>query len=176
MDVNALDIALCALLAISVLYGLWRGFVHIALGVAGFGLGLAAALRLADRGPVWFTMVSPASARLIAFALVMVAALFTTWLVIWLGGKLIRAAGIGWMDRLAGAVIGLGGGLLVVLGILLGLATFLPAGSSLLRGSRVVPAAVGAVDLAATILPPELAESYQHQREALARVAPPAPR
>jgi membrane protein required for colicin V production len=168
--VSVLDIALGAVLAISVIYGLWRGFVHIALGVAGFGFGLAAALRLAERGPEWFRGVSPGAARVAAFAAVMVATLLVTWLVIWLGGRLIRAAGIGWMDRLAGAVIGFGGGLLVVLGILLGLATFLPAGSPLLRQSRVVPAALGAVDIAAAILPPGLAESYHRQREALSRL------
>ncbi len=168
---NLLDIVLGVVLAISVLYGLWRGFVHIALGVAGFGLGLAAALRLADRGPEWFRGVSAGAARAAAFLAIMVLALLATAIVTWLGGKLIRAAGIGWMDRLAGGVIGFGGGLLVVLGILLGLATFLPAGTPLLRDSRALPAALGAVDLAATILPPGLAESYQKQREALGGLA-----
>ncbi len=178
---NTIDIFILVVVGVSALYGLIRGFVHIALGIAGFGIGLAAALRLADRGPEWFgkAFSSPATARLAAFGVVMVGTLIVTALVIWIGGKLIRAAGIGWMDRVAGAVIGIAGGLLAVIGIMLTATTFFPPGSSLLRESRLLPRVLGAVDLASLALPPGLAAAYQERRQALAGkmgdAAPPAP-
>lgn len=170
---NALDILLVVVIAAAILYGLVRGFVHIALGVAGFGFGLAAALRIAARGPGLFPALAPNTARLAVFALVMLVALVLTAIAVRLGGALVRAAGISWMDRVAGSVIGLGGGMLVTLGLLLALATFLPAGSKVLRESRALPVALGAIDLAATILPPGLAEAYNEQRRQLATAAEP---
>lgn len=171
--VNALDIVLCIVLALAVLYGAWRGFVHIALGIAGFGAGLALALRLAERGPTWFSGVfaSPAVARLTAFLLIFIATLIVTALVIFFAGKLIRAAGIGWLDRVAGGAIGLAGGALAVVGILLGLTTFLPPGSTLLRGSSVVPRVLAGIDLASAVLPPQMADAYHERRQALAPLA-----
>jgi membrane protein required for colicin V production len=178
---NALDIVLAVFLGLSVFYGLWRGFVHIALGVAGFGVGLALALRFAERGPAWFggVFASPAVARAAAFAAVFVTALAVTALVIFFGGRLIRAAGIGWMDRMAGGVVGLAGGMLAIIGMLLGLTTFLPPGSAMLRRSRIVPVVLNGIDLASAVLPPEMADAYHERREALARRVeppPPAPR
>jgi len=166
---GVLDIVVCVVLGGCTLYGLVRGFAHIALGIAGFGLGLAAALRLAENGPAWFggRISNPSTARLLAFLLVFVASLLVTALVIWIAGKLIRAAGIGWMDRLLGAAVGFGGGLLVVLGAMLALTAFLPAGTSFLRGSTLVPRLLGGVDLASGILPPSLAEAYHARRQAL---------
>ena len=166
---GVLDIVVCVVLGGCTLYGLLRGFAHIALGIAGFGLGLAAALRLAENGPAWFggRISNPSTARLLAFLVVFVAALIVTALVIWIAGKLIRAAGIGWMDRLLGAAVGFGGGLLVVLGAVLALTAFLPLGTSFLRGSTLVPRLLGGVDLAAGILPPSLAEAYHARRQAV---------
>ena len=177
---NALDVFLLVIIGGALVYGLWKGFVRIALGVAGFGFGLALAFRLADRGPRWFGSVfsSATLARFVAFFVVLVGALIVTGLVAWLAGKALSAVGLSWMDRLAGAVVGLAGGLLVSIGVLLALTSFLPPGSSLLRGSRLAPIAIGGVDLAAAVLPPEMSAAYRERRDALSwrseAITPPA--
>lgn len=169
LAMNALDIILVVLLAVCLVYGLWRGFVHIAVGIAGFGIGLATAFRLAEKGPAWFSGVfsSPAMARIAAFTVVLVLVLILTALAIWLGGKLIRAAGIGWMDRVAGGIVGLAGGLVSAIGIALALTTFVPPGAGFLRESKLLPMLQGGVDLASGILPTQVSRMYQERRAAL---------
>ena len=166
---NTLDLVIAASLAGAAVYGLLRGFVRIALGLAGLAVSLAAALRLADRGPQWFTgiLADARFARMMAFVVILAAGLLATALVAWLARHLVRAAQLSWVDRLVGAGLGAVGALLAIAGLLVGLTTFLPAGSPLIRESRLVPVVMGVADLAAAILPPRMAAEYQRHRRAL---------
>ncbi|RMF74013.1 MAG: CvpA family protein [Acidobacteria bacterium] len=166
---NALDITIAAIFVGAVLYGLVRGFVRIAIGLAGLAISLAAALRLAERGPDWFSgvFVDARLARLTAFVVVLAAGLLTTAVVAFVARRLVRAAQVSWVDRLVGAALGAIGALLAVAGLLVGLTTFLPAGAPLIRESRLVPVVMGVADLAAAILPPRMADEYERRRRAL---------
>jgi uncharacterized membrane protein required for colicin V production len=55
--ISMLDIVIVLVLLGSIAYGVWKGFVRIAVGVAGLLLSLALSLRLAEQGPVWFPEV-----------------------------------------------------------------------------------------------------------------------
>ena len=175
---NLLDIVLAVLLALTTVYGLWKGFVRIAFGVAGLAVSLAAALRLAARGPSWFEGVfrSDQLARVLAFALVLAAGLLATAVLAFLARRLVKSAEIGWIDRLIGALVGVGGGCLAVSGLLVGLTAFLPPGSTVLGESALAPYALVVSDLAARILPPDLARLYQERRDALDRLRRGEPR
>lgn len=169
-----LDVVIALLLATCTLYGVIRGFVRLAIGLAGLVASLALALRLAERGPSWFAGVFQAesASRFAAFLAVLVAGLVATALLSWAAFRLVRAAQVGWMDRLAGGLVGFGGALLVVCALLVGLTTFMPAGSTFLSNSRLLPYVIGAADLAATILPPRMAEEYRLRRERLDEATP----
>lgn len=166
---NILDILIAVVVAACAVYGLWKGFVRIAIGVAGFALSLAVALRMADRGPVWFAEVfqSAQLARACAFALVLAAGLVLTGVAGFLARKLVASAHIGWLDRLVGTTVGVVGACLVICGLLVGLTAFLPPGSALLGQSVLVPYAMSVSDLAAKILPPDIAREYRQRRSAL---------
>jgi membrane protein required for colicin V production len=166
---NLLDVIIAAVLAVTTVYGLFRGFVRIAIGLAGLAVSLAFAFQLAERGPAWFAGAIDAAqlARLTAFLLVLTAGLLLTAVAARLAARLVRAAQIDWLDRLIGGLVGFSGAFLVVCGLLVGLTTFLPPGSGVLRNSRLVPAVLGVVDMAAAILPPDLADEYRLRREAM---------
>ncbi len=166
---NVLDIVIAALFSAAVIYGLVRGFVRIAIGLSGLAVSLASALRLAERGPEWFggVFADARFARLAAFVIVLVVGLVATALLAFVVRRLVRAAQVSWLDRLAGAGVGAVGALLAVSGMLVGLTTFLPAGAPLIRDSRLVPVVMGVADLAAAILPPRMAAEYERRRRAL---------
>ncbi|RMG44565.1 MAG: CvpA family protein [Acidobacteria bacterium] len=169
VSLNPVDITFGVILAAVTIGGVLRGFVRIAVGLAGLGISLALALRLADRGPLWFSglFATPEVARVAAFVLVLAGGLFATVALAWIARRLIAAAEVGWLDRLAGAVVGLVGGALLCAGLLVALTAFLPPGSPALRRSRLVPITIVVTDLAARVLPPGLADTYRRHRRAL---------
>ncbi len=173
---SVLDILIALVFASCALYGVIRGFVRLAIGLAGLVASLALALRLAESGPRWFEGIFQAesASRFAAFLVVLVAGLIATALLSWLAFRLVRAAQVGWMDRLAGGLVGVGGALVVVCALLVGLTTFMPPGSTLLSSSRLLPYVIGAADVAATILPPRMAEEYRVRREQLDDAQPQA--
>ncbi len=166
---NVLDIAIAIVLAGTALYGLLKGFVRIAVGVAGFGISLAFALRLCSEGPAWFSGVfaSAEAAVIAAFVALLVLGLIGTAFAAFLAHRLVKSAQISWIDRLAGTALGVGGGSLLIAGLLVGLTTFLPAGSRVLEDSALVPYAIRISDVAAHVLPPDMAEVYRERRARL---------
>ena len=112
-----LDWIVVAVLAASVLLGLWRGLVYEVLSV----LNWVAAFVLAQ----WF---APRAAQLMpfghagdsiryaaGFVVVFIAALFAGGLLAWLVKKLVAAAGLAPVDRALGAIFGLVRGAVAVL-------------------------------------------------------------
>lgn len=175
---SVIDIVIAIVFLGCILYGVIRGFVRIAIGIAGLAATLAIAFRLAERGPEWFGGVfsAPGAARFAAFLAVLAAGLLLTAIASWLARRVLEAASLDWIDRVAGATVGIVGALLLVCAMLVGLTVFLPAGSTLLTGSRLVPIVMGVTDATATILPPQMAEVYRERRDALRKRLPEAPR
>lgn len=175
---SVLDIVIAAVFLVCLLYGVIRGFVRIAIGVAGLAASFAIAFRLAEHGPAWFGAVfaNPALARFAAFVAVLAVGIALTAFASWLAKRVLAAATIDWLDRLAGGVVGAAGALLLVCAMLVGLTVFLPPGSTLLTGSRVLPVVIGVADATASILPPHLAQAYQERRRSLDRSRPGSPR
>src|SRR5690606_25541389 len=138
---SGIDILLLAIVALSTLVGLWRGFVvevmSLLVWVAAFWLafvyGEAASRLFQDH-------VSAASARLLmGYAILFIGALAIGGLATWLIGKLVQTTGLSGTDRL----LGLGFG--VVRGVALGCVLVLVMGFTPMPGdawwqhSRVLP-------------------------------------
>jgi len=135
------DIALLAIVGLSTLVGLWRGFVvevmSLAVWIAAFWL----AFSYGDAAALLFEgLVEAPSARLLlGYALLFTLALAVGGLATWLMGKLVKSTGLSGTDRLLGLVFGL------VRGYALGAVAVLLAGFTALPGdlwweqSRVIP-------------------------------------
>lgn len=123
------EYAVAGVLAISIAWGIWRGFVREIISLAGWVLAFlaasAAAGPLGDALPTSFS--SPEVRVLVAYLVVFVFTLSIATLAGMLLSRLLKAAGLGGLDRTLGGLFGVARGLvfLVAFTILAGL-TALP--------------------------------------------------
>jgi membrane protein required for colicin V production len=117
--VAVLDWAVVAVLAASVLLGLWRGLVYEVLSVLNWVAAFVLAQWLAPRAAELMPLGQAGeSIRYAAgFAVVLIAALFAGGLLAWLTKKLVAAAGLAPVDRALGGMFGLVRGAVAVLAL-----------------------------------------------------------
>lgn len=176
LAVTPLDAVLAAILVMALGYGVWKGFVRMALGVAGAVATTSLALRYAGQGPDWFRgyFGSRGVAQAAAFALVFALGMIVTALVAWAAHRLVGAAQVGWLDRLAGGLAGLAGAAFLLAALFVALSVFVPGLAPSARGSALAPFLWRVADLTALALPPSMAAEY-HARRSTVDPPPPAP-
>ncbi len=158
------DYVVAGVMGISVAWGLWRGLVREVISLAGWVIAFLAANLLAgpvgDRLPE--TLARPELRVLIAFVGIFIAALMVTTLAAILLSRLLKAVGLGGLDRLLGAIFGVARGLLVVLALaLLAGLTLLPRDAAW-KASLSGPALTQAALKAKPWLPPAFAERLRY--------------
>jgi membrane protein required for colicin V production len=118
---NWADYCIIGALAISVLMGLWRGFIGEVLALACWVLAFWFAWRFGDKLAQQFSAIDEPSVRLLlGYAICFVAVLIAGAIVSFLMRKLIAGSGLSGSDRMLGMVFGLVRGLaLVTLTVLL---------------------------------------------------------
>jgi membrane protein required for colicin V production len=111
-----LDYAVIGVFAVSVALGAWRGLVREVLSILGWVIAfLAANLLAGPLGPEMpHAIPSPELRVAAAYVGVFVASLVVTGLVGLLLSKIVKAVGLGGVDRLLGALFGAARGLLIV--------------------------------------------------------------
>lgn len=115
------DFALAGILLVSLLFGLWRGLVYEALSLLGWPVAfvlsklfagsvapLIPALGSADETPGVSSLLS-------AYVLVFIVALIAWSVLVLLLSKLVKAIGLGLLDRVLGGAFGVLRGVLVIL-------------------------------------------------------------
>lgn len=138
---NGLDIAIVCILGFTLIRGIMTGLMQSISGfigaIAGFYTAYYYYPMLAQELSRWVN--NDTAVNILSFFIIFCAVL----LIVTLLGKLLKwimkIAFLGWVDRLGGALIGLLKGGIVVGVIVIVLTTFLPSGSPLLKGSRVLP-------------------------------------
>lgn len=112
-----LDWVVVALLAASVLLGLWRGLVYEVLSVLNWLAAFVLAQWLAPRVAAMLPLSRAGESLQYAagFVLVFIAALFAGGLLAWLTRKLVEAVGLRPVDRALGGLFGLVRGTVAVL-------------------------------------------------------------
>lgn len=114
---TAFDYAVLAIVAASVVLGAWRGLVSEVLALAAWAAALLAGCALTpEMAPVFGEWLKePALQYAAAFAVIVVAVLVAVALARLALSKLLRAIGLGPLDRFLGAVFGVARGVLVLL-------------------------------------------------------------
>jgi membrane protein required for colicin V production len=114
-----LDYAILGALAASVAWGIWRGFVREVISLAGWVLAFLAANAVAGPlGDALPTSISSPEVRvLVAFLVVFIFTLSLATLAGMLLSKLLKAAGLGSLDRTLGGMFGLARGVVILLAI-----------------------------------------------------------
>jgi membrane protein required for colicin V production len=138
---NPYDVAILLTALVAGLIGAIKGLVRIVIGLA----ALVAAFLLAS----WFDGVvgslfsgwiaTESIRRLTGFGIIFLGVLIVGALAGWLFGKLLSAAHVRWLDRLAGAGLGILGAILLFAALTVPLAAYLPEDTGLLRDSRLAP-------------------------------------
>ena len=171
---NWADYTILAVLGLSVLMGLWRGFVAEVLALAvwacAFWVAWLLGPILADR---FSASISTPSVRVIlAYALCFIAVLIAGAIVTFLMRKLVEGSGLSGSDRLLGMVFGLGRGLalVVLLVFLLGFTPF--SADPWWRQSRLLPGFESGAHWLGARLPAEVSR-YLDPVDALIKPAPP---
>ena len=90
-------------------------------------------------------------------------------LVAFFAGKLVRAAMLGWADRLGGAALGLVAALLAAALIVLPVLAYSPYGERVLARSVLAPYVAVVADLATNLAPSDLGQRYRRKIEDLRR-------
>ena len=124
------DFAVIGVIGVSALLAFVRGFVRVVVSLAAWVVALLAAIHFSGRlGAVLPEFgTGPAGRYVAAFALIAITVLLVGALLAWALSKVVRSVGLGWVDRLLGAGLGLARGVLfVVLGVLLAGLTDLPS-------------------------------------------------
>jgi membrane protein required for colicin V production len=129
VPLTLVDIAVIGLLGVSVLFALWRGAVREVLSLASWVVAFFAAKIFAPGLAGWFVPLSNyENARLgAAWIAVFLVALIAVSVIAMVVSGALKSIGLGFTDRLLGALFGLARGLLIVtLLVLVGGLTSLP--------------------------------------------------
>ena len=112
-----LDYAVLVVLAASILWGVWRGFVHEVVSVASWVLAFLAANLFA--GPLGEALpsstVTPEVRVLVSFVVVFIVTLIACTVIGHFLSKMVKVAGLGPLDRTLGGVFGLARALVILL-------------------------------------------------------------
>jgi len=104
---NWLDIVIIVVIALSVFNGLRSGLIKMLFSVAGIIVGIILAGRFADDFAGVLTFIPDDWAKIAAFAIILVAVMIVAWILGTVLSKLISLVLLGWVNRIAGAVLGL---------------------------------------------------------------------
>jgi membrane protein required for colicin V production len=159
-----LDYAILGVLAVSVAWGIWRGFVREVISLAGWVLAFLAANAVAGPlGDALPTSISSPEVRvLVAFLVVFIFTLSIATVAGMLLSRLLKAAGLGGLDRTLGGLFGLARGVVILL------ALAIAAGLTTAPRHPLWKESVGAGMLTRTVLqlkpwlPPRLADRLRY--------------
>jgi len=123
------DVIVVAVIALSTIFAYVRGVVRELFAISSWVVGLVLALRYADPVASLFSTfdIPPAARHVLAFALILIVVLVLGALVARIARRAVVGIGLGFIDRLLGAVFGvLRGALLVLIFALIAGLTTLP--------------------------------------------------
>jgi membrane protein required for colicin V production len=124
---TAFDLMVIGVVGLSTVFAFVRGFVRVFVSLLAWVIGVVGAIRFS--GAVGALLPdfgeAPATRYVVAFALILVAVLIIGALAGFVLSRLVRAAGLGFLDRVLGAIAGLARGILiaVILVLFAGLTT-----------------------------------------------------
>jgi membrane protein required for colicin V production len=110
---NWFDIVLIAVLLLSTIIGIWRGFINMVLPLIGIIIGIVLAGIYAPTVGGWLSIENPEHAAWTGYAIIMVGTLIVSIILAVILTRFIHLTLLGWLDRLLGGLFGLALGALL---------------------------------------------------------------
>lgn len=173
---TTVDLVLLGLVALSLVVGLWRGFIKEVFALAVWVFAFMAAFHFSGGLAAWIeTWVTVPSARQgLAFVAVFVGVLVVGGLLTWLVGQLVEKTGLSGTDRLLGGVFGAARGLLLLLALIIA-AGFTPVPADpWWAESRVIQSLLPLAEWGADFLPEPVHEYLELVPGTAEEIDPPA--
>jgi len=112
---TGLDFAVIVIFLISFSLGVWRGLVYEVLSLLGWPLAFVVSKLFAHDIAPLMPITQEVARATAAYVVVFIVALIVWSVIVWLVSKLIKAVGLGWIDRVLGSLFGLLRGAFVLL-------------------------------------------------------------
>ena len=166
---NVVDIAIGVILIVGLLWGLSRGFIRMLFGLAALVLGIIAAGRMfafvAEK--VLFFLPGERVSEVAGFAVVFLIVFLAIVLTARLIGKALKLAALGWLDRLAGGLLGfimasLWVGAFLLLAVIGGFHQ-----GRVLASSKLAPQVFGVTDAIVMMIPEDVWSDFDEDYERL---------
>lgn len=167
------DIIVYAVIAIFTFFGLWKGMARQIFGLVGAIAGYVLAMRFYEPCSRFVTGFHPGSARAISFIAIFLACVIIAHVLGWAVGRLFVHAGLGFLNRIGGGVLGfLKGGILIVVAVMV-LTVFFPAERGLFRKSSTIKYILPAVAALKKVTRGDIMDKYN---EKVGKEKPASPR
>jgi len=167
---NWFDWLLAAIVFFSVLSGASEGLVRGLIGLASLVVGLAVAAAgyhgLGNSLGAWIH--SPDVAYGVAFFALFILVVIVGAIISAIAAKLVKEAGIRWLDRLLGLAFGLVRGLIGCAIVIMVMLAF-SLGSNALKNSQLRPVAMGSVRTMVAAMPSDLRQHFEAGLEDIER-------
>ncbi len=171
MELNWIDFMILAVVAISTVVGLFAGFVRRAVAVVGLGAAVLSALAFYDVLGAYLMERGVVSAPAVASVGSFIVIVFVVYVVfVFVGrflGMFVRALSLGWLDRLAGGLVGAVTGIVVSVGVVWLLTTFSLEVRIQLRSSVLYPYVERAFGAIERLVPERPKERLEKAAESL---------
>ncbi len=162
---NTFDIAVVVVVGGLTLLGLFKGMVKQLVALAGVVAGYMIAMRFYEPASRFFTSFSPGTAKVISFIAIFVACILCAHIIGWVAGKLFGISGLGFLNRIGGGLVGFFKGCVIVSLIVMVLIAFLPANSTLFKGSSTIKYILPVVGVMKNISPDDVKARYNEKVE-----------
>jgi membrane protein required for colicin V production len=172
MNMNGLDWFLAVIFAFGILRGLWRGAISQAFGIAGVlgGFLLASHAYEGVAAKILLTFPRLTQPHLVV-TLTFVGIFMLTWFCLsFLGywvGSLFRRTGLGCLDRVLGAGIGMAKAFVMAIIVISSLTFLLPSDSEILRESQLAPYVQYGAQYLVKVTPPRVQQLFEEKRSQL---------
>ena len=162
---NTFDIAVVVVVGGLTVLGLFKGMVKQLVALAGVVAGYMMAMRFYEPASQFFTSFRPGTAKVISFIAIFAVCIVCAHIIGEVVGKLFGISGLGFLNRIGGGLVGFLKGSVIVSLVVMVLIAFLPANSSLFKGSSTIKYILPVVGVMKNISPEDVKARYNEKIE-----------
>jgi membrane protein required for colicin V production len=167
--VNALDIITALIVGFCLIRGIFRGIIKELTSILGVFIGFYGAYIYYPILARWLSdlIANRSYSHIISFFLIFVTVLLAVGFVGMILRHLLKAAALGWADRILGGTFAMVKAVLIVSVLLIALTTFLPENAPVIKNSLLAPRVSAISEKLVAVVPGEMKERFRNNIKAL---------